>query len=134
VLLSVVLGLVLLGSAPVGAEPVYEEAPPTYVPAPVRKPVRFQGLRLNRGNGTAVLFVRVLEPGRVILHGRGIRRLGRDASQATLLQLLVRPKVRLARFLKQHGKGRIRPLVTLKPPEAVPATIERAIVLRRRRG
>jgi hypothetical protein len=134
------LVLVLLGS-PVGAEePVYEDAP-VYAPAPERGPaIRFGGLRLNRRSGTAILFVRVFEPGRVVLHGRGIRRLTRGAPYAgapssQLLRLPVRPKVRLRRYLKRHGKGRIRPRVTLKPQAGtLPKTIERVVVLRRKRG
>jgi hypothetical protein len=119
----------------VGAEePVYEDAP-VYEPAPAVAKVRFAGLRLNRRSGTAVLFVRVFEPGQVILHGRGIRRLVRGAPQAQLLRLPVKPKPRLRRFLKRHGKGRIRPLVTLKPQAGtLPKTIERVVVLRRGRA
>jgi len=78
-----------------------------------------------------VLFVRVSEPGRVILHGRGVRRLGRGAPQAKVVALPVKPKVRLRRYLKQHGKGRIRVEATFKPTAAEPRTLEKAIVLRR---
>jgi hypothetical protein len=125
--------LVLAGGA-AADEPVYEDAP-VYTPAPATAKIRFAGLRLNRRSGTAILFVRVLEPGRVVLHGRGIRRFARDAPQPRLLRLAVKPKVRLRRFLKRHGKGRIRPLVTLKPQAGtLPKTIERVVVLRRRRG
>jgi hypothetical protein len=111
-----------------------------YTPAPAPAKVRFAGLRLNRRSGTAILFVRVFEPGRVVLHGKGIHRLARGAASASasypkLLRLPVRPKPRLRRYLKRHGKGRIRPLVTLRPfAEALPKTIERVIVLRRRRA
>jgi hypothetical protein len=134
-LLAVVL--VLAGGA-AADEPVYEDAP-VYTPAPERAKVRFAGLRLNRRSGTAILFVRVFEPGRVVLHGRGIRRLTRGAPYAgapssQLVRLPVKPKVRLRRYLKRHGKGRIRPIVTLRPQAGtLPKTIERVIVLRRRR-
>jgi len=76
----------------------------------------------------------------VVLHGRGIRRLTRGAPYAgapysKLLRLPIKPKVRLRRYLKRHGKGRIRPLVTLKPlAGTLPKTIERVMVLRRKRG
>jgi hypothetical protein len=130
-----VLALALSASSPAADEPVYEDAP-VYSPAPERGPgIRFGGLRLNRRSGTAILFVRVLEPGQVVLHGRGIRRLVRGAPQPRLLRLPVKPKVRLRRYLKRHGKGRIRPLVTLRPQAGtLPKTIERVIVLRRKRG
>ncbi|HET7053834.1 MAG TPA: NHL repeat-containing protein [Solirubrobacterales bacterium] len=106
-------------------------APPT--PVVVSNAIRFNGLRLNRRSGTAVVFVRVPGPGRVILHGRGLRRLARYAGQARRLALLVRPKVRLMHFLRRHGKGRIRVEVTFKPDRAEPKTIERVVVLRRHR-
>jgi hypothetical protein len=132
-LLAAALALALSASPVAADEPVYEDAP-IYSPVPERGPaIRFGGLQLNRRSGTAILFVRVFEPGQVILHGRGIRRLVRGAPQAKLLRLPVKPKVRLRRFLKRHGKGRIRPLVTLKPQAGtLPKTIERVVVLRRR--
>lgn len=127
--------LALFGGVAAADEPVYEEAPgPIYTPAPEAGKIRFNGLRLNRRSGTAVLFVRVFEPGRVILHGRGVRRLGRGAPQAKVVRLPVKPKVRLRRYLKQHGKGRIRAIVTFTPTGGEPRTLEKVIVLRRHRG
>lgn len=136
--LALLAAVLVLASSAVADEPVYEDAP-VYSPAPATAKIRFAGLRLNRRSGTAILFVRVFEPGRVVLHGRGIRRLARGAPYAgassQLLRLPVKPKVRLRRYLKRHGKGRIRPLVTLKPEAGtLPKTIERVVVLRRRRG
>jgi len=135
VLLAAALALASSASSVAADEPVYEDAP-VYSPAPERGPgIRFGGLRLNRRSGTAIVFVQVLDPGRVVLHGRGIRRYARNASQPRLLRLVVKPKVRLRRFLKRHGKGRIRPLVTLKPfAGTLPKTIERVVVLRRGRA
>jgi hypothetical protein len=128
------LALALAGAG-AADEPTYEEAPgPIYAPAAGAGKIRFNGLRLNRRSGTAVLFVRVFEPGRVILHGRGVRRLTRGAPQAKVVALPVKPKVRLRRYLKQHGKGRIRVEATFKPTAAEPRTLEKAIVLRRKRG
>ncbi len=101
--------------------------------ARVSNRIRFNGLKLNRGNGTAVLFVKVPGPGRVLLKGRGVRRLSRGAPRAKLVRLPVKPKVRLKRFVKRHGKGRIRVEVTFRPVGGEPRTIEKVIVLRRRR-
>jgi hypothetical protein len=94
---------------------------------------RFAGLVKNRSNGSAVLFVRVPGPGRVILKGRGVRRLGRGVRQAKRVRLPVRPKIPLKRFLKRHGKGRIRVEVTFAPVGGLPNSLEKVIVLRRRR-
>jgi DNA-binding beta-propeller fold protein YncE len=101
--------------------------------ATVSNKIRFRGLRRNRRNGTAVVFVKVPGPGRVILHGRGVRRVARFARRAQRLRLPVKPKVRLLRYLRQHGKGRIRIAVTFKPLGGIPKTIEKVVVLRRKR-
>jgi sugar lactone lactonase YvrE len=94
----------------------------------------FAGLVKKRSNGFAVLYVRVPGPGKVSLTGRGFRRLTRTARQATTVGLPVKPKVRLRHFLKQHGKGRIRAVVTFTPTGGIPRTLEKVIVLRRHRG
>lgn len=95
--------------------------------------IRFSGLVKNRRNGSAVLFVRVAGPGRVILKGRGVRRLRRGAPRPMIVRLPVKPKVRLRHFVKRHGKGRIRVEVTFRPVGGVARSIEKVIVLRRKR-
>jgi hypothetical protein len=138
VLPAAVLLLALPGGAPAAGGPSYEEATPgpIYAPAPPAaglRGFRFDGLRLNRSNGRAVLFVRVPRPGRVILHGRGVRRLVRIARRAKRVRLPVRPKVRLLRYLRRHRKARIRVEVTFKPFDGdIPKTIEKVVVLRHR--
>ncbi|HEX6688119.1 MAG TPA: NHL repeat-containing protein [Solirubrobacterales bacterium] len=109
---------------------------PVQVPA-IKLPssrFHFAGLVKNRSNGYAVLYARVPGPGRLNLTGRGFRRLSRSAQQATTVVLPIKPKVRLRHFLKQHGKGTIRVVVTFTPSEGVPRTLEKVIVLRRHRG
>jgi DNA-binding beta-propeller fold protein YncE len=104
---------------------------------PIKLPSgRFHFARLvkNRGNGSAVLFVRVPAPGRVILHGRGFRWLARTVSRAKRVRLQIRPKIPLKRFLKQHGKARIRVEVTFEPTGGIPRTLEKVVVLRRHRS
>lgn len=131
-LLIALLGL-LPGSAAATEAPSYEEAPPAYTPPPARTPkVHFSGFRRNVRSGTAILFVSVPGPGRVILHGRGIRRLVRVVGRPRRLRLVVRPKVRLMHYLKHHRKGRIRAVVTFRPGEGAPEAIERPIALKRR--
>ncbi len=93
----------------------------------------FAGLVKKRSNGFAVLYVRVPGPGKVSLTGRGFRRLSRTARQATTVGLPVKPKVRLRHFLKRHGKGRIRVVVTFTPTGGIPRKREKVIVLRRHR-
>lgn len=114
------------------AAPPAEPVQVSLTPTPSNK-FRFAGLTKNRSNGFAVLYVRVPGPGRVKLSGRGFRRLSRSAPQAMQVRLPIKPKVRLRHFLKRHGKGRIRVEVTFLPVGGVPRSIERVIVLRRKR-
>ncbi len=93
----------------------------------------FAGVRKNRANGFALLFVRVPGAGKLNLTGRGFRRLSRIARQATTVTIPIKPKVRLRHFLKQHGKGRIRVAVTYTPTGGVPRKLEKVIVLKRER-
>lgn len=112
--------------------PVYEEAP---VYAPVAKPAKlwFAGLKRNRSNGRAVLFVRVSGPGKLFVWGRGVRRFKRYAPRAGRVRLLVLPKVRLKRYLKRRGRGRIRVDVGFEPLSGEPSTFERPVLLKRKR-
>jgi NHL repeat len=114
---------------PVEPEPIVDPG----VKLPSNK-FHFAGLRKNRANGFAVLYVRVPGPGKVSLTGRGFRRLSRTARQATTVSLPIKPKVRLRHFLEQHGKGRIRVEVTFTPTGGEPRKREKVIVLRRHRG
>jgi NHL repeat len=118
--------------SPPCAAPSGEPVQVSLVPLPSNR-MRFAGLVKNRRNGSAVLFVRVAGPGRVILKGRGVRRLARGAPRAKVVRLPVKPKVRLKRFLKKHGKGRIRVEAIFRPVGGEPRAIEKVIVLRRRR-
>ncbi len=121
--------------------------PPPCTPAtageePIAAPVlklpsnhfHFTGVRKNRANGFATLFVRVPGPGKLDLTGRGFRRLSRVARQPTTVTIPIKPKVRLRHFLKRHGKGRIRVVVTFTPTGGIPRKREKVIVLRRHRG
>lgn len=94
---------------------------------------RLNRLRLNRRAGSALLFVRVPAAGRLFLWGRGVRGLRRTARRPKLVRLPVRPKVPLKRFLKRHGKARIRFKVAFQPFGGTPRTREKRIVLRRKR-
>ena len=115
----------------------------TVQPPPVSSPAKtitisrriwLAGLRRNLRNGTAVLFVKVRVPGRLILHGRGVRRLVRGVRRAgRRVRLPIKPKVRLRHFLKHHRKGAIRVNLTLRPADgSSPASIEKRVVLKRR--
>jgi len=139
VLLSAALGLAFFWAAPTVDAGAETEAGPTYTPVytPAEPPsnrFHFAGLIRKRANGFAVLYVRVPGPGVVKLSGRGFRRLSRTPRQATRVRLPIKPKVRLRRYLKRHGRGRIRVIVTFTPTGGAPRTLEKVIVLRRRRG
>lgn len=134
-LLSALL-LALPGGVAVAGEPAYKEAAPSPIYSPVDgagpKGVRFARL-VRKRNGYAVLYVRVFAPGRLVLKGRGVRRLARGAPRAMVVRLPVKPKVRLRHWLKRRGKGRIRVEVAFKSTSGIPHTLEKVIVLRRKR-
>jgi hypothetical protein len=103
------------------------------IPLPSNR-LRFHGLKLNRRNGSAVLFVRVAGPGKVFLWGRGVRRVRRGARRAGQVRLPVRPKIPLKRFLKRRGKAAIRVEVGFQPTGGLPRTFEKRVLLKRQRA
>ena len=108
--------------------------PVVAIPKPASNWIHIAGLRRNLRNGTAVLFVKVSAPGRVILGGRGIRRLVRGARRARQrVRLPIKPKVRLMHYLKRHRKARIRVRATFKSFDGGDAKrLEKRVVLKRR--
>jgi hypothetical protein len=139
-LLSVVLVGLGVGHGEAGAQagPDYEPVeprPPVSVPAaPPPNGFRIQRVRRLRSNGRAIAFVRVFAPGRVFVWGRGIRTVARGAGLPRIVRVPVKPKVRLRRWLRRHGKGRIRIKIAFRPYGGVArAPRERPLVLRKRR-
>ena len=94
----------------------------------------FAGLVKNRGNGFAVLYVRVPGPGKVSLKGRGFRRLSRTARQATTVEPPDQAQGAAAALPQAARQGRIRVEVTFTPTGGEPRKREKVIVLRRHRG
>jgi hypothetical protein len=96
--------------------------------------LRFAGLRRNRSNGRGILFVRVSEPGRLFVWGRGARPFRRSTARAGRVRLLVRPRIPLKRYLKRRGRARIRINVAFEPfSGAVGRAFERPVLLKRAR-
>ena len=132
-----VAALAISGGVAAAEGPVYDEGP-VYSPvepvagAPVQ--LRFAGLKRNRSNGRAVLFVRVSEPGRLFVWGRGALPFRRATGRAGRVRLLVRPRIPLKRYLKRRGKGRIRINVAFEPfSGAIGKTFERPVLLKRKK-
>jgi len=113
--------------------PATISATPAPISATISNRFRFAGLKLNRGNGSAALFVRIPAAGKLILWGRGVRRFKRTAGRATLVRLPIRPKTPLKRYLKRHGKAPIHIKVAFEPFGGVAKAREKRIVLRRKR-
>ena len=94
---------------------------------------RCEARRRLRSNGRAIVFVRVFAPGRVFVWGRGIRRLARGTGRPRIVRVPVRPKVRLRRWLRRHGKGRIRINVAFRPYGGIARPPrERPVLLRKK--
>lgn len=109
-------------------------APP---PPPVVRVISRFGIRRvvrNRRRGIAFAIVKVHSPGRLVLRGRGIRRVVRSTRRAPrLLRLPIRPKVRLRRYLRRKGRAKIRFKVAFRPFGGTPFVRERPLTLRRKR-
>lgn len=109
-------------------------APPP--PPAVRIISRFGIRRIirNRRRGIAFAVVKVHSPGRLVLRGRGIRRVVRGTQRAPrVLRVPIKPKVRLRRYLRRKHRAKIRFKITFRPHGGAPFTRERPLTLIRRR-
>lgn len=104
------------------------------VPAPPPNGFRIQRVRRFPGKGRATAFVRVFAPGRVIVWGQGIRTVVRGARQPRVVRVPIKPKARLRRQLRRHGKARVQLNVAFRPFGGVARLPrKRSVVLRKKR-
>ena len=87
----------------------------------------------NRRKGTAKLTVSVPGPGKLLLKGKGLKRVRKNAARAQL-RLTVRPRGALKRRLHKKGKAKVKARVTFSPQlSAGSKTKTKKLTLRRRR-
>jgi hypothetical protein len=71
-------------------------------------------VKRNRKRGTAKVIVKVSGPGKLVLRGRGLRRVRKNPKQARV-GLPVRPRGALMRRLAASGKARVKIRITFRP-------------------
>lgn len=120
---------------PSQSDPTPAVAPAIVAPAaaPPRNGFRIRRVRRLRGNGRAIVFVRIFAPGRTIVRGPRIQTAVRGARRPGIVRVPVKPKGRLHRYLRRRGKARIRIRITFRPFGGVPVTRRLSLALRKRR-
>jgi YVTN family beta-propeller protein len=94
---------------------------------------RFGKVVRNRRNGTARLQVKVPGAGKLVLAGKKVRQVKRQATKAGTAVLTVRPRVRLNRALKHRHHARVKISVTFTPVNGMPSSESKTLKLIRRR-
>ena len=87
-------------------------------------------IELNRGSGTASLVVIVSDPGTLLLKGKGIRKLKRQAKRSGLVELLVTPTGALKRKLEEMGKAAVKLTLTFNADNGASNTQTKAFALK----
>lgn len=101
----------------------------------VTKPVvRLGKVKLNKANGTAILFVKVPTAGTLTVSGKGIAKAKRKAKAAKTLKVPVKPKGKAKALLGENGKAKVRAKITFKPTGAAPVVKSKSITLKKNLG
>ncbi len=79
-------------------------------PAPPRPRRRFTIRTINRDtrNGTALIAVRVPQAGKLVVSGRGLRRVTKRPVRAGTVEVRLRPTIRTRRVLNRNGRATVR--------------------------
>ena len=91
-------------------------------------PFEFGRVRRNRHRGTATLTVILPGPGRLVLSGRGIKRVSKPADRGPV-KLRIRPKGKAKDKLDSTGRARVKAKVTHIPTGGAPATRSKRLKL-----
>lgn len=92
---------------------------------------RLGKLKLNRRKGTATLLVEVPGPGGLLLFGKGVKRISKQASAAGSVKLPVRAVGRAAKRLGKRGKAKLKLRVRFSPEDGPAAEQARKAVLKK---
>jgi hypothetical protein len=74
-------------------------------------------VKLNRKLGTATLVVKAQASSRVVVEGRGIRKIKRRTKQVSLVELPIEPVGYIRHVLYKTGKVKVRARLTFKPSD-----------------
>jgi hypothetical protein len=101
-------------------------------PAPSNR-FKFLRLKLNKKRGTAILAIGVPGPGRLVLVGKGLRRVTKSARKAGRVLLPIRPAGRAKRKLSAVGRAKVRARVTFTPVGGNRLTRAKVLTLKKTR-
>jgi hypothetical protein len=87
----------------------------------------------HRKHGTATLNLRVPGPGKLVLHGKNLRRDTKDAAAAGKARLGVRSRGKARRRLRRTGHARVSAKVRFTPTGGIPNTKAKTVRLIKRR-
>ncbi len=106
-------------------------AAPVVTATPSNK-FEFGKLKLNRKKGTATLFVQVPGAGKLLLEGKGIQKVKRNARKAGKVKLPVKLVGKAKRTLLKTGKAKVRAKVTFTPIGGTLRTKAKPLTLKRK--
>jgi hypothetical protein len=93
-------------------KPIAAPAPPAPAPSNVAK---LGGLKLNAKSGTATLTVTLPDPGKLVLAGKGVKKVTKTAKKAGSVQLPVAAAGQARKKLKETGKVKLPAKLTFTP-------------------
>jgi DNA-binding beta-propeller fold protein YncE len=105
-------------------------ATPIAAPAAPSNRFKFGKLKLNRKKGTALLIVKVPDPGRLVLRGKGIKKVKRAAKHAGNVKLPVRLVGKAKKKLAKTGTSKVTARVTFTPNGGKSLTKKRKLKLK----
>jgi hypothetical protein len=95
-------------------------------------PFSFGKVRHNKHRGTAILTVNAPDPGRLVLFGKGLKRIRRNVANAGRVKLPIKPKGSVRGKLDHTGKAKVGAKVTFTLPGVSADTKTRRLTLRKR--
>lgn len=96
--------------------------------------IKLGKLKLNRKKGTATLAVTVPGPGKLVLSGKGLKKVTKAAKKAGLVSLLVKAVGKAQKSLAKVGKAKLKAKVTFTPTGGTAASKTKSLTLKKKLG
>jgi hypothetical protein len=97
----------------------------------VTKPtLKLGGVKLNKGNGTAILSVKVPGAGTLTVTGKGVVKATKKAKKAKKLKITVRTKGKTKAELEGSGKAKVKAKISFKPSSGIAVKKTKSITLK----
>lgn len=96
--------------------------------------IKFGKLKLNKKKGTATLTVKVPDPGKLVIAGKGLKKATKMAKKAGSVVLPVKPVGKAKAKLAEVGKLKLKAKVTFTPTGGTAASKSRSLTLKKTLG